>query len=147
MSERTGREAIHARRVNHKNVVRVLDVLKLKEHYVLRMELVRGKDFSRVVHEEGVVPSEDAVGYGLQVAGALAHAHRQGVIHLDLKPHNLLLCEDATKVMVTDFGISASLARDWGKGRMPPAHPTSWRRSSSTARPRWGPGPTSGPWG
>src|SRR2546426_9203645 len=113
-SERTGREAVHARRVDHPNVVRVLDVIKLKDHYVLRMDLVRGKDFFRVINEEGILPYDEAVSYGLQVASALAHAHRQGVVHLDLKPHNLLLTEDAGKVMVTDFGISASLAPQWG---------------------------------
>ncbi len=111
-SERTGREAIHARRVDHQNVVRVLDVLKLSDHYVLRMDLARGKDFFRAINEDGVLGPDGAVGYGIQVAQALAHAHRQGVVHLDLKPHNLILCEDGAKVMVTDFGISASLARD-----------------------------------
>ncbi len=111
-SERTGREAIHARRVEHQNVVRVLDVLKLSDHYVLRMDLVRGKDFFRAINEDGVIGPDEAVGYGIQVAQALAYAHRQGVVHLDLKPHNLILCEDGARVMVTDFGISASLARD-----------------------------------
>ncbi len=111
-SERTGREAIHSRRVNHKNVVRVLDVLRLPDHYVLRMELVKGRDFSRVVQDDGVIPPQDAAAYGLQVAQALAYAHSQGVAHLDLKPHNLILCEDGARVMLTDFGISASLARD-----------------------------------
>jgi hypothetical protein len=110
MSERTGREAVHARRVNHENVVRVHDVLRLPDHYVLRMELVRGRDFGRVVVEDGIIPPDEAASFGLQVACALACAHKQGIVHLDLKPHNLLLCEDGAKVMVTDFGISASLA-------------------------------------
>jgi hypothetical protein len=111
------REAIHSRRVEHPNVVRVYDVRKAKpdDHadntYILRMDYIPGKDLSRIVGEEGVLPLDNAtIALLLQVIDALACAHDQSVLHLDLKPSNLLMREDRTEVILTDFGISDSVS-------------------------------------
>ncbi|MFO0984075.1 MAG: serine/threonine-protein kinase [Planctomycetota bacterium] len=105
------KEAVHARRVEHRNVVKVHDITRQGNHHILRMDLVRGRDLFRVVMDDGVIPPDQAVGYMLQVAEALRRAHEQEVVHLDLKPHNLLLRDDGSTVMVTDFGISSFLVK------------------------------------
>ncbi len=109
------REAVHSRRVEHKNVVRVYDVRKAKpdDHsdstYILRMDYIPGKDLSRSVKEDGVFSlNQSTISLLCQILDALECAHEQGVLHLDLKPSNLLLRKDRSEVLLTDFGISDS---------------------------------------
>ena len=111
---RAFREAIHSRRVEHPNVVRVFDAFREENQAILRMEYVPGRDLFRVVREDGILDPREVVRIGLQTAGALEAAHGQGIVHLDLKPQNLILREDG-QVMLTDFGISASIRSDGGK--------------------------------
>lgn len=102
-------EALNARGIDHPSVVRVQDIEEDDTHYIIRMDLVRGRDLHRVVSEEGVLTPTTACNYALQVAAALEAAHRVGVLHLDLKPSNLILKNQSDTVMITDFGISATL--------------------------------------
>ena len=103
-------EGVRAARVNHPNVVRVLDVGNLDDDMpFLVMELLRGQTVDRVLAEEGPLPLGRAVAILLPVLDALAMAHEQKVIHRDIKPHNVLMHRPpggGTIVKVLDFGVA-----------------------------------------
>ncbi len=114
------REGYNARAIRHPNVVRVLEIIppdgalerglaNNAENYIIRMDQVTGRDLHRVIVEDGVFGPAAVCGFALQIADALQAAHDSDVLHLDLKPSNLILCKDGKTVMVTDFGISATL--------------------------------------
>lgn len=105
------REAFNSRRIEHPHIVRIQDIEEDANYYILRMDLVRGRDLHQVVEEEGVLPPVVVCRYAAQIAGALEAAHQAGILHLDLKPSNLILKEDGETVMITDFGISATMGK------------------------------------
>jgi serine/threonine protein kinase len=105
------RETMNARSIKHPNVVRVLDITEDEKNYIIRMDLVKGRDLDRVVSEDGVLDPGTACRYAIQISEALGAAHLAKVIHLDLKPSNILLLDGGETVMITDFGISATLSR------------------------------------
>ncbi|MCH7726226.1 MAG: protein kinase [Planctomycetes bacterium] len=85
------REATAVASLNHPNIVVAHDAGEADGIPFLVMEYIRGQDLDRHVADHGPVDMNDALVISLQVAKALQHAHRQGVIHRDIKPHNLLL--------------------------------------------------------
>ena len=106
------REAINTRSVSHRNVVSVTDVTEEEGVSVLRMEYIEGRDLARIVAEDGVIPLEQLIELGVQVADALQATHERNIVHLDLKPSNLILRQKDHSIVVTDFGISAALRQD-----------------------------------
>ena len=109
------REAVAAARLAHPNVVATFDTGTDGETAFIVMELVRGRSLRQVLAQEGTLEPPAAVRIGIQVARALEHAHRAGLVHRDVKPANILLCDDAfgnTQVKVTDFGIAKAAAED-----------------------------------
>jgi len=102
------RETFNARSINHSNIVRIQDILEDEENFIIRMDLVRGRNLHTVVREDGVLSPLAVCRFAMQLAGALAAAHKVGVLHLDLKPSNILLKDDGERVLITDFGISAT---------------------------------------
>jgi serine/threonine-protein kinase len=106
---RFAREARAAGRIHHPNVVDVYDVVDHDGATCLVMELLRGESLASLLAREGTLACSDAVAIALEVARGLAAAHREGVIHRDLKPGNLFLVSatgQSTRVKVLDFGIS-----------------------------------------
>jgi len=99
------REAEVARRLDHPGIVPVLDSGEERGRPYLAMELVEGEDLRRRLDREGALPWPEAQRIALAVARALAHAHGRGVVHRDLKPHNVLLARDGS-VRLTDFGLA-----------------------------------------
>ncbi|MEV6490418.1 serine/threonine-protein kinase [Actinoplanes sp. NPDC051633] len=95
------REARAAARLDHPNVVRVYDVLWQAGRCWIVMEYVP----SRSLHQAAPVSHREAARIALGVVAALKAAHRAGVLHGDVKPHNVLLAED-DRVMLTDFGLA-----------------------------------------
>lgn len=96
------------RKMNHGNIVRLIDVYEDKSHVYLVMELVTGGElFDRIV-EKGSYTEKDASHLIRQVLEAVAYMHDKGVVHRDLKPENLLFFspDDDSKIMISDFGLS-----------------------------------------
>ena len=99
------REAEVARRLAHPGIVPVLDAGEEAGRPYLVMELVTGEDLRRRLDREGALPWPEAQRIALAVARALEHAHARGVVHRDLKPHNVLL-DAGGAVKLTDFGLA-----------------------------------------
>src|SRR3712207_2533442 len=72
------------------------------------MEYVPGGDLKALLDEKGSLPSDELAGLGVEVASGLAHAHEKGVIHRDIKPHNILI-DDYGRPKLTDFGVARAL--------------------------------------
>ena len=103
--ERFRREAQAAARLSHPHVVQVFDVGQDQGGHYIVMEFVDGKSLKQVLRERGRLSPEAAVAVALGVAKALAHAHRHGLVHRDIKPHNILITAEGL-VKVADFGIA-----------------------------------------
>lgn len=103
------REAQLAARIQSDHVVRVLDVGEEAGIPWLAMELLEGQDLGALAKHRGILPVEEAVGYVLQAAVGLSHAHARGVLHRDLKPGNVFVCrrpDGSALVKLVDFGLA-----------------------------------------
>ncbi len=98
------REAYAAALLSHPNVVQIYDIGEVDDTRYFSMEYVAGQSLLEVVKERGRLEPDIAVGYILQAARGLKHAHDRGIIHRDIKPDNLLLDEHGT-VKVADLGL------------------------------------------
>ena len=106
--ERFQCEAKAAARITHPNIVNVYDVgIAEGRHYIV-MEYVPGRTLKERIKEEGPVPAAEALHIARQIAGALAQAHINNLVHCDIKPHNILVMPDGN-VKVADFGIARAV--------------------------------------
>ncbi|AZQ40483.1 serine/threonine protein kinase [Streptomyces cyaneochromogenes] len=101
-------EAQTAARIDHPNVVGVRDFGEHDNQLYLVMELVEGDSLARTLARSGALPAERVARIAAQAAAGLAAAHRQGIVHRDIKPGNLLLDSDGT-LKIGDFGIARFL--------------------------------------
>ncbi|OAA82726.1 Stk1 family PASTA domain-containing Ser/Thr kinase [Clostridium ljungdahlii] len=99
------REAAAAASLSDNNIVNIYDVGTQKDINYIVMECVIGKTLKQVIKEEKKIPPARAVEVAIQIAKALKCAHKNNIIHRDIKPHNILVTEDGI-VKVTDFGIA-----------------------------------------
>jgi eukaryotic-like serine/threonine-protein kinase len=99
------REARLAARLADPHIVRVYDVGEDGGRPFIAMEYVEGETLAELVARNGALPADDAVELGMQLCHGLAAVHRAGLVHRDVKPHNLLLREDG-ELKVSDFGIA-----------------------------------------
>jgi len=98
------REAYAAAQLSHPNIVQIHDIGEVDGTRFFSMEYVRGRSLADLVKSQGKLETETAVGYILQAARGLKHAHDRGMIHRDVKPDNLLLDEQGL-VKVADLGL------------------------------------------
>jgi eukaryotic-like serine/threonine-protein kinase len=103
--ERFRREATAAAGLNHPNIVSIYDRGEAGGTYYIAMEYIEGPTLKEEINARAPLPEAEAVGYAQQVLNALEFAHRRGVIHRDIKPHNMMATPDGL-VKVTDFGIA-----------------------------------------
>ena len=103
-------EAQSAARLTHPNIVSIYDVgVEGNLHYIV-MELIQGKTLKEIIVEErGPLPWKWSVNVAIQIASALEMAHRNNIIHRDIKPHNIIITEDGI-AKVTDFGIAKAVS-------------------------------------
>jgi serine/threonine protein kinase len=106
--ERFRREARALAQLNHPNIVTVIDRGEYEGRQFIVFEHVEGDNLKELIEREGQLPVDQALGLVHQVARGLAFAHEHGVVHRDVKPHNVLIDEDGV-AKVTDFGIARSL--------------------------------------
>ncbi len=107
--QRFKQELLLGSKVSHKHILRIHDLGEVDGLKFISMAFVDGEDLHSILRREGRLPIERAVAIGRQIADALAAAHAEGVIHRDLKPHNILIDRSGT-AYVSDFGLAKSLA-------------------------------------
>ncbi|MFF4887342.1 serine/threonine-protein kinase [Streptomyces nigra] len=103
---RTLREAKAIARIRNNSAVTVYDVVDEDDRPWIVMELVEGKSLAEVIREDGLLEPRRAAEVGLAVLDVLRSAHREGILHRDVKPSNVLLESDTDRVVLTDFGIA-----------------------------------------
>lgn len=103
--ERFRREIRAAARLQHPNIVHAYDAEQVGDSQLLVMEYVEGRTLDQVVNERGPLPIQEACRYVRQAATGLEHARERGMVHRDIKPHNLLLTP-AGEIKILDFGLS-----------------------------------------
>ena len=91
--------------LNHPNIVRVYDVSFAGQVQSIVMEYIDGITLKDYIEHKGVLEPKEALNFTLQILKALAHAHEKGIVHRDIKPHNIMLTKDGA-IKVTDFGIA-----------------------------------------
>jgi eukaryotic-like serine/threonine-protein kinase len=102
---RTVREARAAAKLGHPAVVTVFDVVWRPGQAWIVMEYVQSRSLHDAIKQDGPMPHDEVARIGLQVLGGLRAAHAVGVLHRDVKPHNVLLADDG-RVVLTDFGLA-----------------------------------------
>jgi eukaryotic-like serine/threonine-protein kinase len=103
--ERFRREAQSAAGLNHPNIVAIYDRGVAEGTYYIAMEYLDGPTLKDVIDERGGLEPNRAIGFATQILAALRFAHNHGVVHRDIKPHNVVVSPDG-RLKVTDFGIA-----------------------------------------
>ena len=106
--QRFKQELILARKITHRNVIRIFDLGVADGFRFITMEYVEGEDLSSVLEKRPKLEPEEAVNILRQVLGALQAAHTEGVVHRDLKPQNIMI-DPTGRACVMDFGLARSL--------------------------------------
>jgi eukaryotic-like serine/threonine-protein kinase len=102
--ERFRREAKSAAALSHPNIVSIYDRGEAEGTYYIAMEVIEGRSLKELILTRGPLPIGQAIAYTFEILDALRFAHRHGIIHRDVKPHNILIGGERLKV--TDFGIA-----------------------------------------
>ncbi len=102
-------EALSAARISHPNIVNIYDVgMEGDVHYIV-MEYVDGQTLKDIIRQEAPLPVDKAVNIAVMICDGVHHAHEKGIIHRDIKPHNILITEQGM-VKVADFGIARAVS-------------------------------------
>ncbi|TML96445.1 MAG: Stk1 family PASTA domain-containing Ser/Thr kinase, partial [Actinobacteria bacterium] len=103
--ERFRREAKNAASLSHPNIVSIYDRGEAEGTYYIAMEYLDGRSLKELIVARGPAPIHLAVDYARQILAAIRFAHRNGIVHRDIKPHNVLV-DGEGRLKVTDFGIA-----------------------------------------
>lgn len=103
-------EAHSAARLSHPNIVNIFDVGQENNIYFIVMEYVEGKTLKDLIAEKAPLDNELAVDIAIMICDGIQHAHEKGIIHKDIKPHNILIT-DSGIVKVADFGIAHATSK------------------------------------
>lgn len=103
------KEAQAVAKLSHPNIVSVYDVGQEDDTHYIVMEYVEGRNLKQIIREQGKLPVHQAAEIARQICEGLQDAHENGIVHRDIKPHNILV-NDNGKVKVTDFGIAQMMS-------------------------------------
>src|SRR5438270_2288446 len=103
--ERFRREAKNAASLSHPNIVSIYDRGEAEGTYYIAMEYLDGRSMKELIVSRGPAPISVAIDYARQILAAVGFAHRHGIVHRDIKPHNVLVDAEG-RLKVTDFGIA-----------------------------------------
>ena len=109
--ERFRREATHAAGLSHPNIVSIYDRGVSDGSYYIVMEYIEGRTLKELIVVRGPCPVPVAISYTRQILAALRYAHKNGIIHRDIKPHNVIVDREG-RVKVADFGIARAGASE-----------------------------------
>ena len=109
--ERFRREATHAAGLSHPNIVSIYDRGVADGSYYIVMEYIEGRTLKELIVTRGPCPVPVAISYTRQILAALRYAHKNGIIHRDIKPHNVIVDREG-RVKVADFGIARAGASE-----------------------------------
>lgn len=98
-------EAQSAGSLSHPNIVSIYDVGQEDDLDYIVMEYVEGVTLKQYIDAKVVIPWKEAVDYAAQICSGLEHAHKKGIVHKDIKPHNIIITREGT-LKITDFGIA-----------------------------------------
>ena len=98
-------------RLDDPNVVRAYDADQIGNTLMIVMEYVQGQSLGQILKRQGPLSAQDVIGYAIQAAHGLGHAHAQGIVHRDIKPNNLMVGEDR-RLRVLDLGLGFLLEPD-----------------------------------
>lgn len=102
-------ELVLASKISHKNILRIHDLGEVSGRKFISMAYVEGHDLHQIIKANPKLPLEKVVKFAVQLAGALAAAHAENVVHRDLKPQNILVDKD-DQIYISDFGLAKSFA-------------------------------------
>jgi tetratricopeptide (TPR) repeat protein/TolB-like protein/tRNA A-37 threonylcarbamoyl transferase component Bud32 len=105
--KRFKQELILASKISHKNILRIHDMGDVGDTKFITMAYVEGQDLHGILQDNPKLPMDRILKFSVQLAGALAAAHAEGVVHRDLKPQNILVNKD-DQIFVSDFGLAKS---------------------------------------
>lgn len=108
LRQRFIRESENIARCQHRSIVRVYDTFQANGTAYMVMELVRGKNLKELIHDRGVIDYATTIEILREVASALSYLHSHNIVHLDVKPDNVIL-SDAGRIVLIDFGLSRTL--------------------------------------
>ena len=96
--------------VSHPNIVSVYDVSSVSDANYIVMELIDGITLKQYMEKKGVLNWKETLHFAIQIAKALEHAHSKGIVHRDIKPHNVMVLKNGS-VKVADFGIARVMSK------------------------------------
>lgn len=102
-------ESQAAASLSHPNIVPIYDVGNQDDIYYIVMEYVNGVTLKEYINEKGILPWKTAVNIAIQICSALEHAHKNNIVHRDIKPHNIIITKELI-AKVTDFGIARAVS-------------------------------------
>ena len=106
-------------RLNHPNIVRILDVFEENGTAYYVMEYIEGESLGDMVKRRGAIPEAEALGYVKDAASALEYIHSKNINHLDIKPSNLMRSKEGGRIIVIDFGVVKQYAAVISEGCTP----------------------------
>jgi eukaryotic-like serine/threonine-protein kinase len=98
-------------RLSHPNIVQIYDWGEYDSSYFICIEYIEGESLKEIIEKKGPLPHDTAADYAIQISSALYLAHKNNLVHRDIKPQNILVTPEG-KIKVTDFGIAKSISTD-----------------------------------